>query len=56
MNYPKRFLKFTKKEQHKGGNKDTLITQETLDSYFEELKKLIIEICNPNVNFIEKEV
>ena len=50
------FLKFTKKEKQRGGNKDTLITQETLDSYFEELKKLIIEICNPEINFIEKEV
>ncbi|WP_055436310.1 PD-(D/E)XK nuclease family protein [Lacinutrix algicola] len=50
------FLKFTKKEQQRGGNKQTLITQETLDFYFEELKNLIIEICNPDVNFIEKEV
>lgn len=50
------FLKFTKKEQQRGGNKETLITQETLGFYFEELKKLIIEICNPDVNFIEKEV
>ncbi|WP_299249025.1 PD-(D/E)XK nuclease family protein [uncultured Lacinutrix sp.] len=50
------FLKFTKREQQRGGNKETLITQETLDFYFEELKKLIIEICNPDVNFIEKEV
>ena len=50
------FLKFTKREQQSGGNKDSLITQETLNSYFEELKKLIIEICNPEVNFVEKEV
>ncbi|AUC83060.1 PD-(D/E)XK nuclease family protein [Lacinutrix sp. Bg11-31] len=50
------FLKFTKKEQQRGGNKETLIIQETLDNYFEELKKLIIEICNSEVNFIEKEV
>lgn len=50
------FLKFTKREQSRGGNKDTLITQDTLNSYFEELKKLIIEICNPTINFIEKEV
>ena len=50
------FLKFTKKEQVRGGNKVTLITEETLNSYFEELKKLIIEICNPKINFIEKEL
>lgn len=47
------FLKFTKREQSRGGNKNTLITEETLNSYFEELKKLIIEICNPEINFIE---
>ncbi|OIQ23419.1 PD-(D/E)XK nuclease family protein [Lacinutrix sp. MedPE-SW] len=50
------FLKFTKKETPKGNIKDTLITKETLTSFFEELKKLIIEICNPDINFIEKEV
>lgn len=50
------FLKFTKKEQIRGGNKATLITEATLASYFEELKKLIIEICNPEINFIEKEL
>jgi len=50
------FLKFTKREQQRGGSKDTLITQNTLNSYFEELKKLIIEICNPEVSFVEKEV
>ena len=50
------FLKFTKKEQVRGGNKNTLITEDTLNNYFEELKKLIIEICNPKINFIEKEL
>lgn len=50
------FLKFTKREHLRAGNKDTLITEETLNNYFEELKKLIIEICNPEINFIEKEV
>lgn len=46
------FIKFTQK----GGKKNSLITQETLNSYFNELKKLIIEICNPEINFVEKEV
>ncbi|WAC00922.1 PD-(D/E)XK nuclease family protein [Lacinutrix neustonica] len=50
------FLKFTKKEQVRGGNKSTLITEDTLASYFEELKTLIIEIYNPDINFIEKEL
>lgn len=50
------FLKFTKKEQVRGGNISTSITEHTLACYFEELKKLIIEICNPDINFIEKEL
>ncbi len=50
------FLKFMKKEQVRGGKKNSLITQDTLDSFYEELKKVIIEICNPDIDFIEKEV
>lgn len=50
------FLKFSKKQQARGGKKDSLITQGTLNLFFEELKKVIIEICNPEINFIEKEV
>jgi hypothetical protein len=50
------FLKFTKKEHTYDKNKNTLITENTLNSYFQELKKLIIEICNPQINFIEKEL
>ena len=50
------FLKFGKKETSLSRIKDQLITEETL-GYFElELKKLIIEICNPNIAFIEKEL
>ena len=51
------FLKFAKKD--KAGSyakKDTLITQETMDEFSAELKNLIIEICNPNIDFTEKEV
>ena len=51
------FLKFAKKD--KAGNyakKDTLITKETLDNFSEELKQLILEICNINVPFTEKEI
>ncbi len=50
------FLKFGVKESTHSRTKDELITPETLSNYFEELKKLILEICNPDINFIEKEV
>jgi len=53
-NLNKGFLKFAKKGS--GNNKDHKITQQTLDHYFEELKKLILEICNPDIDFIEKEI
>ena len=48
------FLKFGKKESAKSRSKDTLITWETLDFFFTELKKLILEICNPELPFTEK--
>ncbi|WP_452227273.1 PD-(D/E)XK nuclease family protein [Lacinutrix cladophorae] len=47
------FIKFGVKE---GRNSDQLITEETLANFEIELKKIIIEICNPKINFIEKEV
>tara|TARA_R110002050_G_scaffold92054_2_gene192838 strand:- start:1216 stop:3975 length:2760 start_codon:yes stop_codon:yes gene_type:complete len=50
------FLKFGKKASSHARSKDQLITQETLDDFETELKKLITEICNPKVNFIEKEL
>lgn len=49
-------IKFTKKDPVNKKNISALITENTLDNYFEELKKLIIEICNPEINFIEKEL
>ncbi|MGA1225791.1 MAG: PD-(D/E)XK nuclease family protein [Tamlana sp.] len=51
------FLKFTKKD--KAGSyakKDTLITNETISTFGVQLKNLIIEICNPDIDFTEKEV
>lgn len=51
------FLKFAKKE--KSGNsakKEVLITEETLKMFSEQLKKLIVEICDIETPFIEKEV
>jgi len=50
------FLKFAKKESAKSRNKDQLITQETLDNFYIQLKKLILEICDPNIPFIEKQL
>lgn len=50
-------LSFAKKDKSgNGAKKDTLITQETLDNFKIELKNLILEICNPNIPFTEKEV
>lgn len=51
------FLKFSKKD--KAGNyakKESIITQETLDDFYKELKRLILEICDPNIPFTEKEI
>lgn len=50
------FLKFSKKENSRSRTKNALITEDTLASFESELKKLIIEICNPDIDFIEKEV
>lgn len=49
-------LKFATKPTPKSRTKDTLITEDTLTNFETELKKLIIEICNINISFIEKEV
>ena len=51
------YLKFSKKD--KAGNyakKDSLITKDTMDNFYLELKTLILEICNPNIPFIEKDI
>lgn len=51
------FLSFTKKDKAgNGAKKDRLITQETLTNFTIELKQLILEICNPNIPFTEKEI
>jgi hypothetical protein len=49
------FLKFSKKEGTYG-KKDSLISKETMERFEIELKKLILEICNPDIDFIEKAV
>ncbi len=49
------FLKFSKKDKTAhGATKEHFITQQTLDAFGDELKSLITEICNPDVDFIEK--
>ncbi|WP_035695373.1 PD-(D/E)XK nuclease family protein [Christiangramia portivictoriae] len=47
------FLKFQLKTDKKP---DSLIKEETLENFQKELKKLIMEICNPEIPFIEKEI
>ncbi|MEM5565773.1 PD-(D/E)XK nuclease family protein [Psychroserpens sp. AS72] len=49
-------LKFATKPSSNSRTKDYSITSETLECFEIELKKLITEIFNPDVNFIEKEV
>ncbi|WP_203257509.1 PD-(D/E)XK nuclease family protein [Hyunsoonleella ulvae] len=50
------FLKFAKKESSRSRTKNTLITEDTILNFEMELKTLISEICNPKIDFIEKEV
>lgn len=51
------FLKFSKKDKPGSyAKKNSLITQETIDSFSEQLKLLITEICNPSIPFTEKEI
>jgi len=50
------FLKFGKKENRNSRNKDTIINTKTLNDFEVQLKKLILEIYNPAIDFIEKEI
>lgn len=49
------FLKFATKAASRGP-KNNEISEEVLASFFIELKNLILEICNPDLPFIEKEI
>jgi len=49
-------LKFGTKEKKGSRKKDNSISQETLVQFNTQLKKLILEICDPNIPFVEKEV
>ncbi len=51
------FLKFAKKDKAGAyAKKDSLITEDTLNRFSAELKQLILEICNINIPFTEKEI
>jgi hypothetical protein len=50
------FLKFGTKDRPGSRNKNQLVTAETLADFQTELKQLILEICNPDIPFTEKEV
>lgn len=51
------FLKFCKKDKKgQGAKKETDITFETLEAFKEQLKNLILEICDPETPFVEKEI
>ncbi|MBV1922442.1 MAG: PD-(D/E)XK nuclease family protein [Flavobacteriaceae bacterium] len=50
------FLKFATKESARSRTKDFNITQETLSLFTEELSNLIIEICDAEIPFTEKEL
>jgi len=49
-------LKFNTPKGSKKSAEDALINKQTLDLFLVELKRLILEICNPNIPFTEKEV
>lgn len=50
------FLKFAKREKPRGGAKDGIISEEILAKFTLQLKQLILEICDPNIPFTEKEI
>lgn len=49
------FLTFNNKD-NSSGHTGNMITKETLNQFEWELNKIIIEICNPNIPFTEKEI
>ncbi|HSM63035.1 MAG TPA: PD-(D/E)XK nuclease family protein, partial [Gillisia sp.] len=48
------FLKFKLKQ--KGNSNGSNISEEVLEDFQEQLKILIVEICDPKIPFIEKEI
>ncbi|TDN88142.1 PD-(D/E)XK nuclease superfamily protein [Salegentibacter sp. 24] len=50
------FLKFAKKDKPRAKNKETAIDEAILEAFEVKLKKLITEICDPEIPFKEKEI
>lgn len=50
------FMGFVKKEKTSDRTRNQSITSETLSNFEEELKKLILELFDPKVPFVEKEI
>lgn len=50
------FLKFQKKESARDRNKNSNIDETVIINFKEQLKKLIQEICNAEIPFLEKEI
>ena len=48
-------MPFALKESRNSRNKDELITKKTLEHFSVQLKKLILEICDPEIPLVEKE-
>ncbi|XLS29081.1 PD-(D/E)XK nuclease family protein [Flavobacteriaceae bacterium M23B6Z8] len=55
-NYGGGFLKFGSKEHARSRQKDYRISSDTLDMFLNAMSKLILEICNAEIPFIEKEI
>ncbi len=49
-------IKFAQRPSEHSRKKDTLITENTLQAFEVQLKALIVEICNPDRPFIEKDL
>ncbi|WP_089886525.1 PD-(D/E)XK nuclease family protein [Kriegella aquimaris] len=47
---------FGTKDSKASRKTDTVITQDTMLAFGEQLEELILEICNPDIPFVEKEV
>lgn len=50
------FIKFATKEKPRGGLKHSVIDNAVLNRFKEQLVRLLIEICDPETPFIEKDV
>ncbi|UJH90041.1 PD-(D/E)XK nuclease family protein [Antarcticibacterium sp. 1MA-6-2] len=50
------FLKFGEKESSRARKKNCSIEAETLENFKVQLKNLILEICDPKIPFLEKEI